>query len=180
MNRVLALAAALAATATATVTILPAMAAPRPASARAAVRQGAGRPGTGRPATVAGRPRAAATAQRAMAAAPPAVEIPSELDGGTYVTVVQCSGPVDSPPPVTLLKPGTPLTVHGGGSSSAVLRLLKKPAAYRTVYTCRVIVREKVPSPPAKAAKRTRPRHVTINTGFGGMAPQVSLHHPAG
>jgi hypothetical protein len=173
MNRVLAAAAALAAAATATVSILPAMAAPRPAAGRAAARPAA-RAG-GAPVTAA----LAATAQRAMVAVPVSVQIASELDGGKYVTVVQCSGPADTPPPVTLLKPGTPLTVHGGGSSSAVLRLLKKPTAYKTVYTCRVIVKEKVPSAPKKTVKKTRPRHTTINTGFGGLAPQVSRHHPA-
>ena len=115
-----------------------------------------------------------------MVAALASVEIAGELDGSRYVTVVQCSGTVKAPSPITLLKPGTPLTVHGGGSSSAVLRLLRKPTAYKTVYTCRVIVKEKVPTKPKKTVKKTRPKHTTINTGFGGLAPRVSLHHPAG
>ena len=106
--------------------------------------------------------------------------IGSELGGGKYVTVVHCQG-VDSPPPVTLGKPGTPLTVNGTGPSAAILAMIKKPGPYKTIYTCTVTVKERVPAKPRpkvkkgceiKSGGRTRcTKPVTLNTGFGGRGP---------
>lgn len=181
MNRVIAVTAALATaavagTTAAAATILPAMAAPRPAAAhpaepaqRAAPLRAAGTPGPGFPPTTIG----------------------SELGQGKYVTVVRCQG-VDSPPPVTLARPGTPLTVNGAGPSAAILAELKKPNPYKAIYTCTVTVEEKVPPKPRPAVKHKKgceikeggrarcTKPVTLNTGFGGEAQQVKDHHPAG
>jgi len=139
----------------------------------------------------------AATAEPAKLPSFAATTIGSELDDGTYTTVVHCQG-VDSPPPITLAKPGTPLTVNGVGPSAAILKMFQKPSPYKTIYTCTVIVREKVPAKPRKVtAVKSVPAHkpgceiaprgragctklVTLNTGFGGLAPQVKDHHPAG
>lgn len=148
------------------------------------------------PALAAPRPVAAHPAKHAEQAAAPGpgfqpTTTGSELDGGKYVTVVHCQG-VDSPPPVTLGKPGTPLTVHGTGPSAAILAMLKKPGPYKTIYTCTVTVKVKVPARPKPVAKvkkgceiksggRARcTKPVTLNTGFGGEAQQVEDHHPAG
>jgi hypothetical protein len=182
MNRVIAVPTALA-TATvagtiiAAVSIVPAMAASRPAAARPAAH------------TATTAPQKAAAARRAGTL--PAM-IGSELDGGKYTTVVRCQG-ADSPPPVTLGKPTTPLIVRGEGPSTAILKMLNKPNLYKTVYTCTVVVREMVPAKPKPmkptkpktgceigAAARTCTKPVTLNTGFGGMAAQVRDHHPAG
>jgi hypothetical protein len=123
-------------------------------------------------------------------------EIASELDGGKYVTVVRCQG-VDSPPPVHLGKPGTPLIVSGGGPSTAIAKMLKQADPYKDIYTCTILVEEKVPAKPAAVTKKIAAhkvrgceiatgggarctKKVTLNTGFGGLAPQVTHHHPAG
>jgi hypothetical protein len=190
MNRVTAVAATLATAATATmaaVTIVPAMAAPRPATA------GPAHAKTAHAKTVA--------AQHAKTPSYPPTSIASELDGGKYVTVVHCQGE-DSPPPIHLSKPGTPLTVSGVGPSAAIFKMLKQQDPYKNIYTCTVTVEEKVPAKP-KAAKRVaahkaceigtggprtgtggRPgsctKKVTLNTGFGGLARQVKNHRPAG
>jgi hypothetical protein len=180
MKRVIAVTATLVTAATATMvaaaTIAPAMAAPRPITAR---------PMIARPA-----------AHAKLAASNAATEIDSELQDGKYVTVVRCHG-VDSPPPVQLAKPGTPLTVSGVGPSAAIAAMLHKPNPYKTVYTCTVIIEVKVP-PKATRTKATHKRGceiatggagrtgggctkaVTLNTGFGGMSSQVKNHHPAG
>ena len=181
MNRVIAVTASLATAAVAgtmvaAATIVPAMAAPRPAAAHPA-----------EPAQQAARLRAAGAPGPGFQA----TTIGSELDKGKYVTVVHCQG-VDSPPPVTLGKPGTPLTVNGTGPSAAILAALKKPNPYKTIYTCTVTVEEKVPARPRPAAKHKKgceikeggrarcTKPVTLNTGFGGEAQQVKNHHPAG
>jgi hypothetical protein len=215
MNRVIAVTAtfataAMAGTMAAAAAGVPAMAAPRPATAHPAAdgkqaahaKQAADGKAAGAHAATAARPKAAAAQGPSFL---PTV-IGSELGGGKYVTVVSCHG-VDSPPPVTLAKPGTPLVVNGVGPSAAVLTMLKKPNPYKTIYTCTVTVREKVPAKPKPVAK-VRKAHkahkkgceiaagghsggptggrtgctkpVTLNTGFGGEAPQVKDHHPAG
>jgi hypothetical protein len=187
MNRVIAVTATLASAAMAgtmaAAATIPALAAPRPVAAHPA------------------RHAEKAAARSAFGAQPRAAAAPgpgfqptttgSELDGGKYVTVVHCQG-VDSPPPVTLDKPGTPLTVNGTGPSAAILTMLKKPGPYKTIYTCTVTVEEKAPASPKPVAKvkkgceiksggRARcTKPVTLNTGFGGEAQQVKDHHPAG
>jgi hypothetical protein len=170
MNRVTAVAATLAtATMAAAAAIVPAMAAPRPVAAHPA-------------------------AQHAKLPAFPPTVIASELDGGKYVTVVRCHG-VDSPPPIHLARPATPLTVSGVGPSAAILKMLKHADPYKNIYTCTVLVEEKVPATPKPVAKVKKAhqagceimtggrngcaKKVTLNTGFGGLAPQVTRHHPA-
>ena len=224
MNRVSAVSATLATAAMAGTMVVaaagvPALAAPRPATAHPAApakqaaqaKQAANARKAANAKAAGARAATAATAARSKAAAAagpsflPTV-IGSELGGGKYVTVVSCHG-VDSPPPVTLAKPGTPLVVNGVGPSAAVLTMLAKPNPYKTVYTCTVTVREKVPAKPKPVAKvkKAHKAHkkgceiaaggpaggptggrtactkpVTLNTGFGGEAPQVKDHHPAG
>ena len=193
MNRVNAEAATLATAAAATMaaaTIGPAMAAPRSVAGHPAAHA--------RSATAHARTAPAkATAQQAKPASSLPTEIASELDGGKYVTVVRCQG-VDSPPPVHLGKPGTPLIVSGGGPSAAISKMLKQADPYKDIYTCTVLVEEKVPAKPRAAVTKKIAAHkvrgceiatgggtrctkkVTLNTGFGGLAPQVKQHHPAG
>jgi hypothetical protein len=119
-------------------------------------------------------------------------------DGGKYVTVVRCTGTVSTPPPVRLARLDDPLTVRGTRPTAGVVKLLARPKAYKTVYTCTVIVEEKVPAAKKKAhliAKRgcelgtgrgwvgrwRSCRHaVILDTGFGGEAGPVASHHPAG
>jgi hypothetical protein len=195
MNRVTAVAATLATAAAATMaaaTIGPAMAAPRPM---------AGHPAAHAETTTAHARSAAAktTALQAKPAGSLPTEIASELDGGKYVTVVRCQG-VDSPPPVHLGQPGTPLIVSGGGPSAAISKMLKQADPYKDIYTCTVLVEEKVPAKPRTAVTKKIAAHkvrgsrceiaaggrtrctkkVTLDTGFGGLAPQVKDHHPAG
>ena len=195
MNRVTAVAATLATAAAATMaaaTIGPAMAAPRSVAGHPAAHA--------RRATAHARTAPAkATAQQAKPASSLPTEIASELDGGKYVTVVRCQG-VDSPPPVHLGKPGTPLIVSGGGPSAAISKMLKQADPYKNIYTCTVVVKEKVPAKPSAAVTKKIAAHkvrksaceiaagvgthctgkVTLNTGFGGLARQVKHHHPAG
>jgi len=180
MNRVTAVAAMLATAATATMaaaTIGPALAAPRPLAAHPAAH--------------------ASAAQQAKLASFAPTEIASEFDGGKYVTIVQCQG-VDSPPPIRLAKPGTPLTVSGVGPSAAIVKMLKQADPYKNIYTCTVLVKEKVTAGPrADVTKKIKAhkergceiatgggtrctKKVTLNTGFGGLAPQVRRHQPAG
>jgi hypothetical protein len=193
MNRVTAVAAMLATAAAAT------MAAATTGPAVAAPRSVAGHPAAhARGATAHARTAPAkATARQAKPASSRPTEIASELDGGKYVTVVRCQG-VDSPPPVHLGKPGTPLIVSGGGPSSAISKMLKQADPYKDIYTCTVLVEEKVPARPRAAVTKKIAAHkvrgceiasgggtrctkkVTLNTGFGGLAPQVKQHHPAG
>ena len=187
MNRVTAVAAtAVTATMAAAVAIVPAMAAPRPAAAHPAAHAR----------IKAAAEHARTTAQRATTTSALPTEIASELDGGKYVTIVHCQG-VDSPPPVHLGSPGTPLIVNGVGPSAAVFKMLKQQDPYKNIYTCTVLVKEKVPGKakpavPKKVAAhkagceiaagggRTCTKKVTLNTGFGGLARQVGNHHPAG
>jgi hypothetical protein len=88
--------------------------------------------------------------------------------------------------------------VRGARPAAAVVKLLAKPKAYKTVYTCTVVVEEKVPTAKRKThllAKKScelgtsrglggrgRSCHpvVILNTGFGGEAGPVAGHHPAG
>ncbi|HEY6497591.1 MAG TPA: hypothetical protein VIZ43_30295 [Trebonia sp.] len=189
MNRVIAVTAALATgTIAATAAIMPAMAAPRPVSAHSAARAKTTADG----AKTAGRTAAAARPKKTggrRATDPPTV-IDSELDGGKYVTVVRCHG-VDSPPPVTVGEPGTPLVVHGTDPAAAVVKGLTTAHPYKTIYACTVVVQQKVPPKPKPhkagceiptSANRagTCGKPVTLNTGFGGLAPQVKDHTPAG
>jgi hypothetical protein len=119
-------------------------------------------------------------------------------DGGKYVTLVRCTGSVTAPPPVRLARFDDPLTVRGAHPAAAVVKLLGKPKAYKTVYTCTVIVEQKVPAARKKthlvASKscelgpslgwggrwRTCRPVVILDTGFGGEAGPVASHHPAG
>ena len=191
MNRVTAVAATLATAAAATMaaaTTGPAMAAPRSVTAHPAAHANSA---TAHPGTT----QAKTTAQQARLTSFLPTEIASELDGGKYVTIVHCQG-VDSPPPVHLGSPGTPLIVNGVGPSAAVFKMLKQQDPYKNVYTCTVLVKEKVPGKakpavPKKVAAhkagceiagggRTCTKKVTLNTGFGGLARQVRNHHPAG
>lgn len=105
---------------------------------------------------------------RAKAArqAPDPVRILSQYDRGQYASIVQCQG-VKVPPPLHLRKAGTPLTLSGTKPSAAITRALAKRGPYKTVYTCTIVVKKKVPAKP-----------VTVNTGFGGAAGSVSTHHP--
>jgi hypothetical protein len=195
MNRVTAVAATLATAAAATMaaaTTGPAMAAPRSVTAHPAAHA---KSATAHPGTT----QAKTTAQQAKLTSFLPTEIASELDGGKYVTIVSCHG-VDSPPPVHLAKPGTPLTVSGVGPSAAIFKMLKQADPYKNIYTCTVVVKEKVPAKPSAAVTKKIAAHkvrgsaceiatgggtrctkkVTLNTGFGGLARQVKHHHPAG
>ena len=155
--------------------------------------------------------RATTAVERArLAAGQPALpglstaNIAGETDGGKYLTVVHCAG-VDTPPPIRIDRPGTPLTASGTGPSAGLLKMLSKPNPYKTVYTCTVNIELKVTvpvAPPKKPHCELSPsggttgggtggsgggRHtgtactksVTLNTGFGGMAGQVAHHRPA-
>jgi hypothetical protein len=235
MNRATAATTALAMGAmVAAVTIAPAMAAARPATAhpaahaKSAAAHAKAQPASQQAKAVAARARVIAQqAQSATSPTSPPVVIGSEEDNGKYVTVVTCQG-TDTPPPITLGKPGTPLTASGIGPSAGILKSLQKPNPYKTIYTCTVVVKMKVPpkpkpttkkatKPTTKPTKSTKPKHapkpcqfstgtsgsgggpgsgpggggtagggkictkpVTVNTGFGGLAPQVTMHHPAG
>jgi hypothetical protein len=210
MNRVIAVTAtlataAMAGTMVAAATVAPAQAAPRPATVTSAQHaRPAGHANHAEQAGTIGGAKTTVPAKEAIAR-PKAAErgpgfatttIGSELDGGKYVTVVHCQG-VDSPPPVTLAKAGTPLVVNGGGPSASILAMLGKPNPYKTVYTCTVTVKERVPAKPKPVVKKAHKAHkkgceiatgghatctkpVTLNTGFGGLASQVKNHHPAG
>jgi hypothetical protein len=188
MNRVTAVAATLAtATMAAAATIVPAMAAPHPAAAAPA-----------KPA------KTTTTTTHAKLASSLPTQVASELDGGKYVTIVRCQG-VDSPPPVHLARPGAPLTVTGTGPSAAVFKMVNQADPYKDIYTCTVLVKEKVPAKPKPMAKAHKAgceigpvvspgrlpgglpgsrngctKKVTLDTGFGGRARQVKNHHPAG
>lgn len=203
MNRVTAVAALLATAATATMaaaTIGPALAVSRPLAAHPAAH--AKTTTTTAHASTAHASTAHANesaAQQAKLASFLPTEIASEFDGGKYVTIVQCQG-VDSPPPVRLGQRGTPLTVSGVGPSAAIFKMLKQADPYKNVYTCTVLVKEKVPAKPrADVTKKIKAhkvrgsgceiatggntrctKKVTLNTGFGGLAAQVKRHHPAG
>ena len=206
MNRVTAVAATLATAATATMaaaaTIVPAMAAPRPTAhaaahaAHAKTSAAHGKTSAAHGKTSAAHGKTTTAAQQAKLAGFAPAESTSQLDGGKYVTIVHCLG-VDSPPTVHLDRPGTPLIVSGGGPTSATLKMLKQHDPYKTVYTCTLLVEEKVPAKPKAAAPKKVAAHkagceiargggktctkkVTLNTGFGGLARQVKNHHPAG
>ena len=144
MNRVTAVAATLATAAAATMaaaTIGPAMAAPRSAAGHHAAHA---KTTTARARSAPAKATAKQVTQAKRANSLP-TEIASELDGGKYVTVVRCQG-VDSPPPVHLGKPGTPLIVSGGGPSTAISKMLKQADPYKEIYTCTVLVEEKMPA----------------------------------
>jgi hypothetical protein len=138
MSRVIAVTVTLVTAATATMvaaaTVVPAMAAPRPTTARHA---------------------AHATIADSMAN-----EI-GEVEGGKYVTVVHCQG-VDAPPPIQLAKGNRLLAVNGAPLSAAVAGALNKPGAYKTVYTCTVVLKEDAPPTPKAASKNCK-----IVTGHG-------------
>jgi hypothetical protein len=204
MNRATAATAATAALAMGTMAaaaaIAPAMAAPRPSAAHTVARV------TKKTTHVTTTTKATATraelaAQTAKVATDPTVTIGSELDNGQFVTVVSCQGAAAAPP-IQVGLPGTPLTAHGIGPSAGILAMLQKPNPYKTVYTCTVTVKEKVPATTSSTSKSTfkttpkaRPKicvtvvetkgrvevcrkSITVSTGFGGMAPQVKVHHP--
>jgi hypothetical protein len=69
--------------------------------------------------------------------------------------------------------------------------MLARPKAYKTVYSCTVLVEEKAPTAKKKSCElatrrgsggRWRSCHpeITLNTGFGGEAGPMASHHPAG
>jgi hypothetical protein len=195
MNRVTAVAATLATAAAATMaaaTTGPAMAAPRSVTAHPAAQA---KTATAHASTT----QAKTPAQQAKLTSFLPTQIASELDGGKYVTIVRCQG-VDSPPPIHLAKSGTPLTVSGVGPSAAIFKMLKQADPYKNIYTCTVLVKEKVPAKPSAAVTKKIAAHkvrksaceiatggstrctkkVTLDTGFGGLARQVKHHRPAG
>jgi hypothetical protein len=197
MNRVTAATVALAMGAiAAAATIAPAMAAARPAAARSVAHV---KTTTAQAKAKAAAARAKLIAQQVQAAKAQPVVIGSEADNYKYVTVVSCQN-TRTPPPIALGKPGTPLTASGVGPSAGILKSLQQRNAYKTIFTCTVVVKEKLPPKPKKAAgpKSHKPsckfstgktgpgngkscsRRVTVNTGFGGLAPQVTGHHPGG
>jgi hypothetical protein len=138
---------------------VPAVAAPRLKAVKPAAHAAA-------PAAPAGHAKAAAAHSAAPANDVPTV-IGSELDKGKYATIVNCHG-VDSPPPVTLGKPGTPLTVNGIGPSAAILATLKHPNPYKTIYVCTVTVKEKVPPKPKAAVAGPAVRRTGCEIAGGG------------
>lgn len=199
MNRVISAVITVAAAATATIAlaaaITPAMAAQHPAHSR--------------PASQAKRTVHAKTATHREETARDAKsvtlpdEIASQLGGGKYVTIVRCSGTVSTPAPVRIARPDVPLMVHGRALKKKIVKLLRKPHTYKTVYHCTVVVKVKV-AVVAKRVKQVKKtthkksceipavgpgaggtgagcsRIVTLNTGFGGAAGKVAGHHPAG
>jgi hypothetical protein len=181
MRRVMgAVAAAAAATFAATVAMAPAFAAARPADHATLARTAA-------------HGKTHSRARRTLADV-----ITSDFGDGKYVTVVRCTGSGSTPPPVRLARLDDPLTVRGARPTAAVVKLLAKPKAYKTVYTCTVIVEQKVPTATKKphllakkscelgtsrgGGGRSRSCHpvVILNTGFGGEAGPVASHHPVG
>jgi hypothetical protein len=204
MNRVSVVAVTLAsaaAAAAAAATMAPAMAASRPAAARPAAHHR-----TITQATTAVE-RASLAAGQSTVPGLSSANIAAESDGGKYLTVVHCAG-VDTPPPIRVGGPGTPLTASGTGPSGPILAMLTKPNPYKTIYTCTVSVEIKTAPKPVKhttkhtAKKKTCEigtaggaggaggaaggrsgagctKTVTLNTGFGGMAGQVAHHRPA-
>jgi hypothetical protein len=186
MNRLIVVAATLTTAAAATLATVasnvPALAASRPAAAHPA--------GPAKPAVQA-RTAAERAARTAQAQAPgfSSTTIAGFYANGKYVTVVHCAGQ-DSPPPVQLGQPGTPLTAKGVGPSAGILAMLKKPNPYKTIYQCTVTVELRAAVKPKKAKPACElatggsksgvcaTKAVTLNTGFGGMAAQVGSHHP--
>jgi hypothetical protein len=188
MNRVIAALTTIATAATATIAVAaavaPALAAQRPVHARPAAHA-----------------KTAARHVKLPGMLPD--EIASEFGGGKYITLVHCSGRVTAPPPLRLAKHDAPLTVRGSGPEAAIIKMVAKPHAYKTIYTCTVVVKVKVPvvikthkktvhhrkracqigsgGPGAGGGKQGGCSHVvTLNTGFGGVAGQVAGHHPVG
>jgi hypothetical protein len=132
------------------------------------------------------------------------IKIVSQDESGEYVSILMCHG-VDAPPPVRLNAPGTPLTLTGTGPSAAVLRSLAKPSGYKNVFTCTIVIKQRVPQLPRETTARRCElgtgtgagtgtgtgtgtggtqasvchERVTLNTGFGGEARAVATHHPA-
>jgi hypothetical protein len=184
-------AAGAAAAAAAVATMGPAMAAPRPAAVRPAAHDR-----TVTRATTAVERASLATGQSSIPGLSSA-DIAAESDGGEYLTVVHCRG-VDTPPPVRVGAPGTPLTASGTGPSAGLLAMLSRPNPYKTVYTCGVSIEMKAAAKPSPAPRKAAceigaasgstgagqagagcTKAVTLNTGFGGMAAQVAHHRPA-
>ena len=76
------------------------------------------------------------------------------------------------------------------GPSAAIFKMLKQADPYKNIYTCTVLVKEKVPAKPRAAVTKKIAAHkvrgsgceiatgggtrctkkVTLNTGFGGLA----------
>jgi hypothetical protein len=116
------------------------------------------------------------------------VTIVSQFGDGKYLSVLTCHG-VDTPPPIRLNAPGTPLTLTGTGPSAVETASLNKPKAYAEVYTCTIVLREKrltatptcelATGGPGGSAAACHQK-ITLNTGFGGEAASVALHHPRG
>ena len=185
MRRVMgAVAAAAAVTLTAAAAISPALAATRPAGQHA------------RPAHVTARLTAKQHGKlhaKQPAKGTVADVITSDFQGkGKYVTIVSCSGTVATPPPVHLARLNDPLDVRGAKPTATLLKLLGQPKVYKTVYTCTVTVKIKVPAKKRVVVKKSCKlgpgigvgpwkscHRVVLNTGFGGEAGTVASHHPA-
>ncbi|MGH3168054.1 MAG: hypothetical protein ACRDN0_19490, partial [Trebonia sp.] len=121
------------------------------------------------------------------------VRIVSQYGHGKYMSILTCGG-VDTPPPIRLKAPGAPLTLKGTGPSAGETKALSKPKAYMKVFKCTIMLDEKVPPTPGCELAAGGPgsggpgdsgtgaaachRQVTLNTGFGGEAASVALHHP--
>lgn len=139
------------------------------------------------------------TVSRQIARAVPAtapVHIPSQYGSGQYVSVVDCQG-AQTPPPVRLAQPNTPLHLTGTAPTPAVAKAMATRGRYKTVYTCTVVVQKQVPTPAGKggglkqcelggtgsgstgkSGSSACHKPVTLNTGFGGAAGPVAGHHP--
>ena len=144
-----------------------AMAAQRPAHARTAATASGKKSGAKAAGATTAESRAKLAAQHSAASALAPLEIASQLDNGQYVTVVQCHGSVKTPPPVEVGQPDAPLTVHGSGLTSGMLATMKKPNAYKTVYACTVVVKERVAAKPKPRTAGHRSCTVVGGTGSG-------------
>src|SRR5579871_2365854 len=113
-----------------TAAIMPAMAATRPAAAHRAAQPAARARSLNRATTAAERAELAAGQPGVPGLS--AADIAAQADGGKYLTVVHCRG-VDTPPPIRVGAPGTPLTAFGTGPSAGLLKMLAKPNPYKTV-----------------------------------------------
>lgn len=119
-------------------------------------------------------------------AAPDPVQINSQYGSGQYVSVVDCQGK-QTPPPVRIQAPQTPLRLTGTKPSFAVARAMATQGRYKTVYTCTLVVKKEIPRAPGKGGGIKSCEHprtakgqcrVTLNTGFGGAAGAVTRHRP--
>jgi hypothetical protein len=193
-------AVALAATALSTATFTPVLAAarpanPAPAQATAKTDQTAKPAKTDQIAKPAKTGQAAKTAKTGKTKIDP-VTIVSQYGNGKYMSVLNCEG-IDTPPPIRLKGPGTPLTLKGTGPSAGETKAMSNPKLYQKVYKCTIVLEEKSLSvnkpecelstggpgsghPGGGAGSAICHQKITLNTGFGGEAASVASHHPRG